>query len=68
MNFGDLEKKAEQFLDTDQGEQRSDDVLQRAEKFADERIGGKYDQQLEKAEQFTDEHIGRRDDGEQPIG
>ena len=39
MNFGDLGKKAEQFLDSDQGEKRSDDVLQRGEQFADEHIG-----------------------------
>lgn len=68
MNFGDLGKKAEQFLDSEQGEKRSDDVLERAERFADERTGGTYDQQIGKAEQFADEHIGRRDDGDQPTG
>ncbi len=62
MNFGDLEKKADQFLDSDQGEQRSDEALQRAEQFADQRTGNKYDDQIEKAEQFADDHIGRRDD------
>lgn len=62
MNFGDLGKKAEQFLDSEQGEKRSDDALQRAEQFADERTGGKYDQQIDKAEQFADEHIGQRED------
>jgi hypothetical protein len=68
MNFGDLGKKAERFLDSEQGEKRSDEVLQRAEQFADERTGGKYDQQMDKAEQFADERIGRRDDGDQPVG
>ncbi len=62
MNFGDLEKKAGQFLDSEQGEQRSDQALQRAEQFADERTGNKYDDQIEKAEQFADDHIGQRDD------
>ena len=61
MNFGDLQKKAEGFLDSEQGEKRSDDVLERAEKFADQRTGDKYDQQIEKGEQFADEHVGQRD-------
>ena len=65
MNFGDMEKKAGQFLDSEQGEKRSDDVLERGEKFADERTGDKYDQQIGKAEQFADEHVGQRDGGEQ---
>ena len=61
MNFGDLEKKAEQYLDTEQGEKRSDEVLDRAEKFLDERTGDKYDQQIDKGRDLADEHIGRRD-------
>ncbi len=62
MNFGDLEKKAGQYLDSDQGEKSSDEVLERAEKFADQRTGDKYDEQIQKGEQFADEHIGQRDD------
>lgn len=61
MNFGDMEKKAEQYLDSEQGEKRSDEALQRAEQFADQRTGNKYDQQIHKAEEFADEHIGQRD-------
>jgi hypothetical protein len=64
MNFGDLGKKAEHFLDSEQGEKRSDDALERAEQFAEKRTGGKYDQQIDKGEQFADEHIGQRDGGE----
>ena len=66
MNFGEMEKKGEQFLDSQQGEKDSDEVLQRAEKFADERTGDKYDQQIDKAEQFADDHIGQPDSGDQP--
>ena len=65
MNFGDLEKTGEQFLDSQQGEKDSDEVLQRAEQFADQRTDDKYDQQIAKGEQFADEHIGQRDGGEQ---
>ena len=60
MNFGDLEKKAEQALDSEKGEKYSDEALEKAEKFADERTGDKYDQQIEKGEQFADEHIGEQ--------
>jgi MT0933-like antitoxin protein len=58
MNLGDLGKKAQEFLGTEQGEQRSDDVLEKAEKILDEKTGGKYDAQLEKGRQFADDHIG----------
>ena len=64
MNFGDMEKKAEQFLDSEKGEKYSDEALQKGEQFADRRTGDKYDQQIEKAEQFADEHIGERDGGQ----
>jgi hypothetical protein len=61
MNIGDLTKKAEQFLDTEKGEKLSDQALEKAAQFAEERTGGKHDAQIEKAEQFADEHVGRRD-------
>ena len=66
MNFGDLEKKAQDYLNTEQGEKRSDEVLDRAEKFADERTGDKYDEQIAKGRDFADEHIGRRDTDPRP--
>ena len=58
MNLGDLGKKAEAFLDSEQGEKRSDDVLEKAEQFLDQKTGGKYDAQLDKGRQFADDHIG----------
>lgn len=61
MNFGDLGKKAEQFLDSDKGEKVSDEALEKAEGFADQRTGGTHSDQLEKAERFADDHIGERD-------
>ena len=60
MNFGELAKKAEQALDSEKGEKYSDEALDKAERFADERTGGKHSSQLEKAERFADEHIGER--------
>ena len=64
MSIGDLGKKAEQFLDSEQGEQRSDQALDKAEQFADERTGGKYDEQLDKARDAADEHVGQQDPGQ----
>src|SRR4051794_33165408 len=71
MNFGEMKDKAGQFLDSDKGEKYSDEGLQKAEQFADERTGGKHDEQIQKAGQFADEHVGQRDAGadpEQPSG
>ncbi len=63
MNIGDLGKKAQQFLDSEQGEQRSDQALDKAEQILDERTGGTHDAQIAKGREFADEHIGLRDDG-----
>jgi hypothetical protein len=60
MNFGEMKDKAAQFLDSDKGEKVSDQGLEKAEQFADERTGGKHAEQIEKAEQFADEHVGER--------
>jgi antitoxin protein of toxin-antitoxin system len=58
MNLGDLGKKAQEFLGTEQGEQRSDDVLEKGEQILDEKTGGTHDAQIEKGRQFADDHIG----------
>jgi hypothetical protein len=58
MNIGDLGKKAQEFLDSEQGEKRSDDVLDRAEQFLDEKTGGKYDDQIRKGRDLADERVG----------
>ena len=62
MDFGDMQKKAEQFLDSEQGEQRSDAALDKAEQFLDERTGGKYDDQIAKGRDLADDRIGQQDD------
>ncbi len=46
------------------GEQRSDQALDRAEQFADEKTGGKYDQQTDKAGDLADQRIGQQDAGQ----
>jgi hypothetical protein len=61
MDLGGLADRAKNALDSEQGEQRSDQALDRAEQFADEQTGGKDDQQIDKARDLTDEHIGQQD-------
>jgi hypothetical protein len=60
MNFGEMKDKAGEFLDSDKGEKVSDQGLDKAEQFADQRTGGKHAEQLEKGEQFADDHLGER--------
>jgi hypothetical protein len=61
MDLGGLADRAKNALDSEQGEQRSDQARDRAEQFADEQTGGKDDQQIDKARDLTDEHIGQQD-------
>jgi antitoxin protein of toxin-antitoxin system len=68
MDLGGLGDKAKQALDSEQGEQRSDQALDKAEQFADDRTGGKFDQQSDKVGDLADQRIGQQDGGQQDGG
>jgi hypothetical protein len=59
MDIGGLGDKAKEALNSEQGEQRSDQALDKAEQFADDRTGGTHDQQLDKARDMADERLGQ---------
>ena len=61
MDLGGLGDKAKKALDSEQGEERSDQALDKAEQFADDKTGGKYDSQVDKARDAADERIGQQD-------
>jgi hypothetical protein len=61
MDLGGLADKAKDALNTEQGEKRSDQALDKAEQLADEKTGGKFDQQTDKAGDLADQRIGQRD-------
>jgi hypothetical protein len=61
MNLGGLGDKAKQALDSEQGEQRSDQALDKGEQMIDDKTGGKFDGQLDKGRDAADEHIGQQD-------
>jgi hypothetical protein len=62
MDLGGLGDKAKKALDSEQGEERSDQAIDKAEQFADDKTGGKFDAQTDKARDLADEHLGQ-DDG-----
>jgi len=62
MNFGELGKKAKDFLDSEEGERKSDSVLDKVADVVDERTGGKHAAQIQKGRDVADEHIGRDGD------
>jgi hypothetical protein len=64
MDVGGLGDKAKDALDSEQGEKRSDQALDKAEQFADDKTGGKHDQQTDKVGDMADQRIGQQDDGE----
>ncbi|MGY1602157.1 antitoxin [Geodermatophilus sp. SYSU D00815] len=59
MDMGGLADKAKNALNSEQGEQRSDQALDKAEQFADDRTGGKFDGQTDKAGDLADQRIGQ---------
>jgi hypothetical protein len=63
MNFGELGNKAKDFLDSEEGEKKSDAVFDKAAEFLDEKTGGKHAAQIAKGHDFADEHVGRTDGG-----
>ncbi|MGY1619298.1 antitoxin [Geodermatophilus sp. SYSU D00691] len=62
VDFGKLGKQLTDRLDSDEGEKKSDDVLDKAAAFLDEKTGGKHADQIAKAREFADEHVGKKDD------
>jgi len=64
MDIGGFADKARDALDSEQGEERSDQALDKAAQFADERTGGTHDAQIDKARDLADEHIGQSDENE----
>jgi hypothetical protein len=66
MDVGGLANKAKDALNSEQGERRSDQALDKAEQFADDKTGGKYDEQTDKLGDMADERIGQQEPGQQP--
>jgi hypothetical protein len=64
MDVGGLGDKAKDALNSEQGEQRSDQALDKAEQVADEKTGGKFDQQTDKVGDMADQRIGQQDPGQ----
>jgi len=64
MDVGGLGDKAKDALGSEQGEKRSDQALDKAEQFADDKSGGKVDQQSDKVGDMADERIGQQDAGQ----
>jgi hypothetical protein len=63
MDVGGLGDKAKDALNSEQGEKRSDQALDKAEQFADDKTGGKFDSQSDKAGDLADQRIGQQDAG-----
>jgi hypothetical protein len=62
-DLGGLGDKARKALDSEQGEQRSDQALDKGEQFADDRTGGTFDSQTDEAGDLADKRVGQSDAG-----
>ena len=58
-----LMDKAKDALNSDKGEQVSDQALDKGEQFADQKTGGKHASQIDKGRDLADERIGQPGDG-----
>ncbi|MGY1810211.1 antitoxin [Blastococcus sp. SYSU D00669] len=61
VDFGKLGQQLTDRPDSDEGEKKSDDGLDKAAGFLDEKTGGKHADQIAEAREFADEHVGRKD-------
>ena len=61
MSFGDLGNKAQDALNSEKGEQVSDQGLDKAQDAASGVGGGKFDDQVQKGRDAADQRVG--DDG-----
>jgi hypothetical protein len=61
MDVGGMADKAKDALNSEQGEQRSDQALDKAERFADEKTAGKFDEQSDQVGDMADQRIGQSD-------
>jgi hypothetical protein len=58
-----LGDKAKDLLNSDKGEQVSDQALDKGEQLADQKTGDKHDQQIDKGRDLADDRIGQPGDG-----
>ena len=65
-DFGDLAGKAKQF-EGDHDEQ-SDEALDKASEFADDKTGNKYDSQIQSGEDKAEGYLGVEDEDQQNQG
>jgi hypothetical protein len=55
MGFDELKKKASELLGN---EEKTDDALDRAARFANEKTGGKYEDKVQQGRDFADGKVG----------
>jgi hypothetical protein len=63
MDLGGMVDKAKNALNSEQGEKRSDQALDKIADIADQKTGGKHAQQIDKARDMADQHIGQQGAG-----
>jgi hypothetical protein len=66
MDLGGMADKAKNALNSEQGEERSDQALDKAADLADQRTGGKFDGQIDKGRDLADDRIGLQGDEPNP--
>jgi hypothetical protein len=66
MDLGGMADKAKNALNSEQGEERSDQALDKAADLADQRTGGKFDGQIDKGRDLADDRIGLQGDEPDP--
>ena len=61
MDLGGLADKAKKALDSEKGEQHSDQALDKVSDVVDERTGGKHAEHITKGRDAVDERLGQQE-------
>ena len=64
MNLNDITRKAQEFLNSEKGEEISDKVIDGAAAAANKVTGDKHADKIQDARDAADKHIGRSTDGD----
>ncbi|MDO5727950.1 MAG: antitoxin [Bowdeniella nasicola] len=61
MGLGDMVNKAKEALNSEQVEEKTDEVLDKVADFVSEKTGGAHDDKIRRARNYVDEHLGSGD-------
>ena len=60
MGFDELKAKAQAAMDSAKDEKSTDDAIERAGDFLDQKTGSAHKERIDTAQEFADKHLGEK--------